>query len=76
MSLATILSTMSQQLSLSFGGVLGASLVSAASWWHGGDAVHLHAEDFSPAFVVVGRITLLSLVSFLRLDPKEGAGLR
>jgi len=76
MSHATTLSAMAQQLSLGLGVVLGASLVSATSWWHGGDAVHLHAEDFSPAFVVVGLITLLSLFSFLRLDPKEGAGLR
>ncbi len=76
MSHATALSAMAQQLSLSFGVVLGASLVSAASWWHGGDAVNLHAEDFSPAFVVVGLLTLLSLFSFFKLDPKEGAGLR
>ena len=76
MSHATTLSAMAQQLSLSLGVVLGASLVSAASWWHGGDAVHLHAEDFSPAFFVIGLMTLLSLLSFWRLDPKEGAGLR
>ncbi len=76
MSHATTLSAMAQQLSLSFGVVLGATLVSAASWWHGGDAVHLHAEDFSPAFVVVGLINLLSLFSFFKLDPQEGAGLR
>jgi EmrB/QacA subfamily drug resistance transporter len=75
MSHATALSTMIQQLSVSFGVVLGASLVSAASWWHGGDGEHLQARDFSPAFVVVGLLTLLSLVSFLRLDPAEGADL-
>jgi len=75
MSHATALSSMAQQLSVSFGVVLGASLVSAASWWHGGDAVHLQARDFSPAFVVVGMLTMLSLFSFLQLDPKEGAGL-
>ena len=76
MSHATTLSAMAQQLSLGFGVVLGASLVSAASWWHGGDAVNLHAEDFSPAFVVVGLLTLLSLFSFFKLDRDEGAGLR
>ena len=75
MSHATAMSAMSQQLSLGFGVVLGAALVSAASWWHGGDAVHLHAEDFSPAFFVIGTMTLLSLLSFWRLDPKEGAEL-
>ena len=76
MSHATALSAMSQQLSLGFGVVLGASLVSAASWWHGGDAVNLQAEDFSPAFVVIGLMTLLSLLSFWKLDPQEGGGLR
>jgi hypothetical protein len=30
---------------------------------------------FSPAFVVVSLMTLLSLFSFFRLDPQEGAGL-
>ncbi len=53
-----------------------ASLVSAASWWHGGDAVHLQARDFSPAFVVVGMLTLLSIYSFLKLHPKVGADMR
>jgi MFS family permease len=75
MSHATALSTMVQQLSLSLGVVLGASLVGAVSWWHGGDGVHLQARDFSPAFVLVGMLTMLSLLSFLRLDPKVGAGL-
>ena len=75
MSHATALASMAQQLSVSFGVVLGASLVGAASWWHGGDAVHLEGRDFSPAFVVVGMMTMLSLYSFLQLDPKEGAGL-
>lgn len=76
MSHATALSTMIQQLSVSFGVVLGATLVSVASWSHGGDGVHLQARDFSPAFVVIGVLTLLSLVSFVRLDPQEGSELR
>ncbi len=75
MSHATALSSMAQQLSVSFGVVLGASLVSAVTWWHGGDALHLQARDFSPAFVVVGLLTMLSLYSFVQLHPKEGAGL-
>jgi len=75
MSHATALSSMAQQLSISFGVVLGAALVSAASWWHGGDAAHLQAADFSPAFVVVGMLTMLSIYSFVQLHPKEGAGL-
>jgi len=75
MSHATTLSSMGQQLSVSFGVVLGAALVSAASWWHGGDATHLQAGDFSPAFVVVGMLTMLSFFSFLKLHPKVGSGL-
>jgi EmrB/QacA subfamily drug resistance transporter len=76
MSHATALSSMAQQLSVSVGVVLGASLVSAAAWWHGGDSTHLTAHDFSPAFVVIGAITLLSLAFFVRLDREEGADMR
>jgi hypothetical protein len=76
MSHATTLSSMSQQLSVSFGVMLGASLVSAAAWWHGSDAAHLSAQDFSPAFFAVGAITLLSLGFFVGLDRNEGAEMR
>jgi hypothetical protein len=76
MSHATTLSTMAQQVSVSFGVVLGASLVSLATWWRGGDSAHLTATDFSPAFFVVGTMTLLSLFFFVRLRPEEGADLR
>ncbi|MEP6972330.1 MAG: MFS transporter [Betaproteobacteria bacterium] len=73
---ATALSSMVQQVSLSVGVVLGATLVTAASWWHGGDGTHLQPGDFSPAFVVVGLLCMVSLLSFWRLDPQEGAGMR
>jgi EmrB/QacA subfamily drug resistance transporter len=73
MSHATTLASMIQQLSVSFGVVLGATSVSVAAWWYGGDPAHLQARDFSPAFVVVGLLTMLSLYSFLQLHPKEGA---
>ncbi len=76
MSHATTLSAMIQQLTVSFGVVLGASLVTAVSWWHGGDGIRLQAQDFSPVFVVIGLLTLLSLVSFMKLHPDEGAQLR
>ncbi len=76
MSQATTLGTMSQQLSISFGVVVGAALVSTASWWHGGSADQLQAQDFAPAFVVVGLTSLLSLCSFWKLHPDEGAGMR
>jgi len=73
---ATTLSTMTQQVSLTFGVELGAALVNAAAWLHGGDAAHLTARDFSPAFFVVGFTTLLSLFFFLRLDPQHGESMR
>jgi hypothetical protein len=76
MSHATALSSMAQQVSLSFGVVLGASLVSAAAWWHGSDSAHLAANDFSPAFVLVGMGTMLSLIFFVRLHRDEGSGMR
>lgn len=76
MSHASTLSSMAQQLSISFGVTLGAGLVGLAAWWHDGDASVLSARDFSPAFVVIGLITLTSLAFFMRLDRNEGAGLR
>ena len=76
MSHATTLSTMAQQISLSFGVTMGAGLVSLAAWYHGGNSALLEARDFSPAFVAIGMMTLLSLFFFARLGPDEGAELR
>jgi len=76
MSHATTLNSMAQQLSLSFGVVLGATLVTAAAWWRGGDPTQLGPVDFSPAFIFVGLMTLISMFSFVRLDPNEGDSLR
>jgi EmrB/QacA subfamily drug resistance transporter len=73
---ATALSSMVQQVSLSLGVVLGAALVTAASWWHGGNGTQLQAGDFSPAFFVVGLLSWVALLSFWRLDPQEGEGMR
>jgi EmrB/QacA subfamily drug resistance transporter len=66
MSHATTLASMAQQLCLSLGVMFGASLLGAAVWWRGGTA-SLIAADFSPAFVAIGAMTLLSLAFFLRL---------
>jgi EmrB/QacA subfamily drug resistance transporter len=76
MSHATTLNSMAQQLSLSFGVVFGATLVSAAAWWRDGDPKLLAPHDFSPAFVVIGLMTLISMFCFMRLDPNEGASMR
>ena len=76
MSHAATLNSMAQQVSLSLGVTLGATLVALAAWWNGSSANHLSADDFSPAFGVVGAMTLLSLLSFTKLSKDEGAGLR
>ncbi|MGH8820383.1 MAG: MFS transporter, partial [Rhodoferax sp.] len=76
MSHATTFSSMAQQVSVSLGVVIGAELVSAAAWWHGRSSEHLLAQDFSPAFVVLSAITLLSLFFFVPLGHDEGAELR
>ena len=76
MSHATALSAMAQQVSLSFGVVLGAALLAAASFWHGGNGIELQPGDFSPAFIVVGLVNVLSLWWFVRLDPHAGAQMR
>lgn len=73
---ATTLMSMAQQVTQSVGVTLGAGLVALAAWWRGGDSHHLQAHDFSPAYVVIGLMTMVSLVFFLRLRPDEGAELR
>jgi len=76
MSRATALSSMAQQLSVSVGVAFGAALVALTAYLHGGSTTHLAADDFSPAFGVVGAMTLCSLLFFVRLSHEEGAALR
>ncbi len=64
------------QVSLSFGVVLGAALLAAVSFWHGGNGIDLQPGDFSPAFIVIGLVNVLSLWWFVRLDPQEDAQMR
>ncbi|WP_158905478.1 MFS transporter [Burkholderia sp. L27(2015)] len=76
MSRATALAGMAQQLSISMGVAFASTLVTGAAWLHGASADHLSARDFSPAFVVVGAVTLISVWSFLKLTEASGANLR
>lgn len=76
MSHGTTLNSMAQQLSLSVGVLLGSHLLALAALWRGGDAAHLVAGDFAPAFVCIGVITMLSLLWFTRLPVDAGAELR
>jgi hypothetical protein len=55
--------------------VFAVSLVSGVAWMHG-DVGQLAARDFSPAFVIIGLTTMISLLYFRRLSPEEGAELR
>ena len=76
MSDATTLSSMAQQLSVSLGVVFGAAMVTVIAWFYGDPIEHLQARDFPPAFLMIGLLTLVSLLSFVRLRPEDGEALR
>jgi len=61
MSHAATLRSIAQQVSLPFGVVPGAALLAAASFWHGGNGIHLQPADFSPAFIVICLVHVPSL---------------
>ena len=71
MSRATTLSSVGQQLSLSFGVGLGALLLHATLAYHGRE--ELGASDFSPAYFAIAAISLTSLSYFARLPRGAGA---
>jgi EmrB/QacA subfamily drug resistance transporter len=71
MSRATTLSSVGQQLSLSFGVGLGALLLHATLVFHGRN--ELGATDFSPAYFAIAAISLLSLLFFAALPRDAGA---
>jgi EmrB/QacA subfamily drug resistance transporter len=68
---ATALSSMAQRLSQSVGITLGALALQVVTLLHHRDAVQ--AEDFPPAFVFVGLVSMLSMVWLLRLPGDAGA---
>ncbi|CAN5475269.1 MFS transporter [soil metagenome] len=68
---ATATQSMAQQLALSIGVVLGASLLALTSIARGGDGIHLEAADFMPAFVLVGLMTMTSVRAFRHLPEDE-----
>jgi EmrB/QacA subfamily drug resistance transporter len=73
MSRATTLSSVAQQVSLSTGVAFGAFVVEFTL-----RAKHqtvISADDFPPAFAVVGALSALSFISFWRLPPDAGAQL-
>jgi len=71
MSRATTLFSMLQQLFLSLGVGTGALLLHLTLNWHRQTA--LNADDFWPAFAIVGIIALLSVFPLRKLTPEAGA---
>ena len=71
MSRATSLSAMMQQLSLSIGVAIGALILHFSVVFRDGEA--LSAQDFLPAFIGIGLISLTSVFLFLPLAPDAGA---
>ncbi|MCX7355035.1 MAG: MFS transporter [Alphaproteobacteria bacterium] len=71
MSQATSFSAMAQQLSLSVGVGVAALILHIAI----GGAALPNADDFLPAFLVVGGLAALSTFAFWRLPPTAGAEL-
>ncbi len=70
MSQATSFSGTAQQLSLSIGVGIGSQVLNLSLAMRQGDV--LETVDFSAAFVVVGLISLASVIGFRRLAPEAG----
>jgi MFS family permease len=73
MSRATTLSSVAQQVSLAIGVAVGAFIVEFTL-----RAKHhaaIGADDFPPAFLIVGALSALSFISFMRLPADAGAQL-
>ena len=73
MSRATSLVSVAQQLSIAAGVAVGALAVEAAVTLKGGGAIT--AEDFRPAFLLVGLISASSAFFFWSLPPDAGAAM-
>lgn len=73
MSRATTMSAVWQQLSLSVGVALGAFIVEFTLKFKGQTAIG--ADDFPPAFFIVGALSALSALWFLRLPKDAGSQL-
>ena len=71
MSRATSLSAMMQQLSLSMGVAIGALILHLSIVFR--DGATLSAQDFPPAFIGIGLVSLTSVFLFLPLAPDAGA---
>lgn len=70
-SRATSMTSTAQQLSVSMGVALGATLLHLTLLWHG--TSELTATDFWPAFVAIALISSSSVFVYARLAPDAGA---
>ena len=73
MSHATSLSSVAQQLAAGFGVTVAALALQGVSSWQ--QHVVLQSSDFAWSFVVMGVLTLASVLLFIPLDGKSGAEL-
>ncbi len=73
LSSATSFASVAQQVSLSLGVALGALILQASRGMSGEAQITLH--DFSVAFWIVGSISAISALSFMRLPKSAGAAL-
>lgn len=73
---ATTAATMVHQLSMTFGVVVGSTLLALASRLRGGPGATLQAIDFSFVFFAIGGLTTLCVLGFRRLKQEDGAQMR
>lgn len=73
---ATTAATMVHQLSMTFGVVVGSTLLALASRLRAGPGAALQAIDFSFVFFAIGGLTTLCVLGFRRLKQEDGAQMR
>ncbi|MDO9434845.1 MFS transporter [Hydrogenophaga sp.] len=73
---ATTAATMVNQLSVTFGVVVGSSLLALASRVRGGPGAPLLAIDFAWVFFAIGAFTVLCVLGFRKLKADDGAQMR
>lgn len=70
---ANTLSAMLHQLMLGFGVAIGSGVLAASAWWRGHSSVAPDHTDFQVVFAILGLLTLLGIVEFMKLDRAAGA---
>jgi hypothetical protein len=71
LSRANTFYNMMQQLTLSIGVAMGAFMLNLTLTWH--KHTVLSANDFWPAYIGIGLLSVLATLSFLPLSPTAGA---